>query len=218
MVQMKHLTMEQLDAGLDAIRKSPRDGGIVQMIGRRPQTESREMLHECELDSLVGLVGDNWKARGSSQTSDGASHPDMQLTLMNARAIHLIAQDKERWLLAGDQLFVDMDLSCTNLPPGTRLAIGTAVVEISPQPHTGCRKFVARFGLDAMKFVNSEVGRKLNLRGVNAKVVQNGVVRVGDIAMKCDGRTRTRSSKPLRGGNQRFHVASVSWLWPSSVR
>ena len=184
---MKHLTKEQLEAGLDEIPKAPRDRGVVQMIARRPTTETREILEECELDSVQGLVGDNWKTRGSSQSPDGSSHPDMQITIMNSRAIQLIAKDEERWQLAGDQLFVDLDLSCANLPPGTRVAVGTAVVEISAQPHTGCRKFVARFGLDAMKFVNSEVGRELNLRGVNARVVHNGIVRVGDFITKCDG-------------------------------
>jgi len=192
MAEALHLTMEQLDAGLNAIRESPRDRGVVEMIVRRPGIETREVLDECKLDSVEGLVGDNWHTRGSSQTSDGSSHPDMQLTLMNSRVIHLIAQNKERWRLAGDQLFIDMDLSTANLPPGTQIKLGSAVIAISAQPHTGCKKFVARFGLDAMKFVNSEVGRELNLRGVNTKVIQSGVVRVGDIATKCERRITSR--------------------------
>jgi MOSC domain-containing protein YiiM len=77
-------------------------------------------------------------------------------------------------------LYVDLDLSAENLPPGTRLAIGSAVVEVTVQPHTGCRKFAARYGQDAMKFVNSEEGKKLHMRGINAKIVQGGVVCVGD--------------------------------------
>ena len=122
--------------------------------------------------------------RGSSRTDDGSSHPDMQLNIMNARVVALVAQDKSRWPLAGDQLFIDLDLSDANLPPGTRLAIGSAVIEITAQPHTGCGKFVERFGLDAMEFVNSPVGKELHLRGVNAKVVRPGVIRVGDVATK----------------------------------
>lgn len=177
--------MEQLQAGLDAIRKSPQDQGVVKMIVRRPQSDVREILEECQLDPVEGLVGDDWRSRGSGLTSDGSSHPDMQLTIMNSRAIELIAQHKDRWPLAGDQTFLDMDLSLANLPPGTRITLGSAVIEISAQPHTGCKKFVARYGLDAMKFVNSEIGRQLNLRGVNAKVIQGGVVHVGDIAAKC---------------------------------
>ena len=184
MTDVEHLTMEQLEAGVGAIRKSPPDHGVVKMIVRRPQSGAREVLDECKLDTVEGLVGDDWKARGSVQTPDGQAHPDMQLTIMNSRAIALIAQQKDRWPLAGDQLFVDLDLSLTNLPPGTQITMGSAVIEISAQPHTGCKKFVARYGLDAMKFVNSENGRQLNLRGVNAKVVQGGVVRVGDIAAK----------------------------------
>ncbi len=136
------------------------------------------------LDLEQGLVGDTWKARGSRGTADGSSHPDMQLNLMNARSAALVAQDRERWPLAGDQLFVDLDLSAENLPPGTRLRIGTAVIEVTPIPHTGCSKFVSRFGLEAMKFVNSPVGRELNLRGICAKVVEPGSISAGDRVKK----------------------------------
>ena len=176
----RHLTMVELEAGLAEIRRSPRDEGRLALIVRRPRTLEREILEQGELDVGFGLIGDNWQARGSSETQDGAAHPEMQLNLMNARAIDLIAADKSRWHLAGDQLFVDFDLSGANLPPGTRLAIGTAVIEVTPVPHTGCKKFTARFGLEAMKFVNSPVGRELNLRGINAKVVKTGTIAVGD--------------------------------------
>ncbi len=131
-----------------------------------------------------GLVGDSWIRRPSSRTADGSPHPDMQINIMNARVTALVAQDKGRWHLAGDQLYLDMDLSSENLPPGTQLAIGSAVIEVTPPPHTGCKKFVSRFGLDAMKFVNSPVGRELHLRGINAKVVQGGRIRVGQVARK----------------------------------
>jgi hypothetical protein len=181
---VKHLTMEELEAGLDTIRQSPADQGVLELIVRRPQIDARETLQEGQLDLIEGLVGDTWSARGSSRTSDGSSHPDMQLNIMNARVIALVAQDQERWQLAGDQLFIDMDLSAENLPPGTRLALGTAVIEVTDQPHNGCKKFVARFGLDAMIFVNSPVGKQLHLRGINARVVQPGTIRVGDIVKK----------------------------------
>jgi hypothetical protein len=180
MVDVQHLAMDELEAGLDHIRQSPKDVGVLELIVRRPQREEREVLAEGRLDLAEGLVGDNWRARGSSSTADGSAHPDMQLNIMNARAIALVAQDRERWQLAGDQLYVDLDLSAANLPPGTRLAIGEAVVEVTDKPHTGCKKFVARFGLDAMKFVNSPVGRELHLRGINARVVQPGLIRAGD--------------------------------------
>ena len=178
-ITVKHLTMEELEAGLDQIRNSPRDEGILELIVRRPATGEREVLEEGELQLAHGLVGDNWSERPSSATLDGSPHPDMQLNVMNARAIALLAQHKDRWPLAGDQLFIDLDLSPGNLPPGIRLALGSAVIEVTPQPHTGCRKFVERFGLDAMKFVNSPVGKQLSLRGINAKVVQPGVIRAG---------------------------------------
>lgn len=176
---MKHLTWQELEAGLDEIRRSPKDEGVLVMIVRRPQADEREVLEEGELHPAEGLVGDSWRTRGSSRTPDGASHPDMQLNIMNARAIALVAQHRDRWSLAGDQLFIDMELSDENLPAGTRLALGSAIIEVTAQPHTGCKKFVSRFGLDAMKFVNSPVGKQLHLRGINARVVHPGVIRVG---------------------------------------
>ena len=156
----------------------------MQLIVRRPQTDEREVVEEAELDTVLGLIGDNWHVRGSRRTPDGSAHPEMQINIMNARVTALVAQDKDRWPLAGDQLYLDMDLSKENLPAGSRIAVGSAVLEVSPLPHTGCHKFVSRFGLDAMKFVNSEVGKQLCLRGINARIVQSGVVKVGHTAKK----------------------------------
>lgn len=180
-----HLTTAQLEAGFDAIRQSPKDEGELQLIVRRPRAGERETLEEGQLDLVEGLAGDTWRFRASSRSADRKSpHPDMQLTVMNARAVALVAQDPARWALAGDQLYVDLDLSGANLPAGTRLGVGTAVIEVTAQPHTGCGKFVERFGLDAMKFVNSPAGRELSLRGINARVVQAGAIRRGDIVRK----------------------------------
>ena len=172
--------MNELLAALGQIRRSPVDNGTVEMIVRRPAIDQREVLNEGDLDISEGLVGDNWKSKPSSRTPDRSPHPDMQLNLMNSRVVDLLAGSRERWALAGDQLYVDLDLSAGNLPPGTRLALGSAVIEVTSQPHTGCDKFVERFGLDAMKFVNSADGRRLNLRGINARVVVAGTVRSGD--------------------------------------
>jgi hypothetical protein len=178
------LSMDALEAGLPHVREAPRDQGVLRLIVRRPAVDAREVIQEGELSLEEGLVGDTWRMRGSSRSADGGAHPDMQLNVMNARAAALVAQQDDRWALAGDQLFVDLDLSGDNLPPGTRLAIGSAVIEVTDQPHTGCCKFVARFGLDAMKLVNSPVGRSLNLRGICARVVQPGTIRVGDAVSK----------------------------------
>ena len=179
-----HLTLEELEAGLDEIRRAPRDEGTLQLIVRRPQVNEREVLEEGRLDPVHGLVGDTWETRGSSRSRSGSAHLDMQLNIMNARAIALVARSTDRWALAGDQLYIDLDLSVANLPPGTRLGLGSAVIEITEEPHTGCGKFASRFGVDAVKFVNSAEGKKLRLRGLNAKVVAPGVIRVGDIARK----------------------------------
>jgi hypothetical protein len=184
MAEVRHLTTAELEAALEHILQSPKDNGVLGLIVRRPRVGERHVLDEGELDLLQGLVGDSWRLRSSTRTTDGSPHPDMQLNVMNLRVIALVAQHRDRWPLAGDQLYIDLDLSLDNLPAGTRLALGSAVIEVTPQPHTGCQKFVARFGLDAMQFVNSPTGRRLNLRGINAKVVRAGVIRVGDVARK----------------------------------
>ena len=181
---VKQLTTAELEAGLDAIRQAPKDAGVLELIVRRPQVGVREQLMEGELDREQGLVGDGWSTRASTRTRDGSPHPDMQLNVMNSRVIALLTQDKSRWQLAGDQLFIDLDLSEANVPPGTRLVMGTAVIEVTAQPHTGCAKFARRIGEEALKFVNSDVGKQLRLRGMNAKVVVPGTVRAGDEVRK----------------------------------
>jgi MOSC domain-containing protein YiiM len=174
---MEHASAEELAAGLDEILRSPATGGTLELIVRRPAVDEREVLDEGVLDPAAGLVGDRWHLRETP-------NPDTQLTLMNARTIDLIAGSRELWPLAGDQLFVDLDLSFENLPAGTRLAVGDAVVEVTPEPHTGCAKFSARFGTAAITFVNKPPGRELRLRGVNTRVVTPGTVRVGDAVTK----------------------------------
>lgn len=186
---MQHRSLEEIEVGLPALLQAPPDAGRVEMIVRRPAVNKRELLEAATLDVVQGLIGDTWKNRASSRTPDATPHPDMQLTLMGVRVISLLAGERERWPLAGDQLFVDLDLSAANLPAGTRLAIGEAVIEVTSQPHTGCGKFIERFGVDAMKFVNSAQGRDLNLRGINARVVKGGVVSVGDRVQKVEMRT-----------------------------
>ena len=184
MTEAEHLSMEVLKAGLANIRQSPKTRGVLELIVRRPRTETREVLDEGELDLAEGLVGDNWKQRGSSQTADGSAHPDLQLTLTSARLMALVAPERQRWPLAGDQLYVDLDLSVDNVPPGTRLSIGDAVIQITEPPHTGCKKYAARFGLEALEFISTPEGKRLQLRGVNAKVIRPGAIRVGDAVRK----------------------------------
>lgn len=180
----EHRDAESLAGELEHIRAAPADDGVVELVVRRPAVGEREVLAEGILDLAEGLVGDSWRVRGSSRTPDGASHPDTQVTLMNARAAAAVAGPRERWALAGDQLYVDLDLGVDNLPPGSRLQVGSAVVEITAEPHTGCAKFRERFGSDALRFVNGAAGRPLRLRGVNARVVEPGAVRPGDAVRK----------------------------------
>jgi hypothetical protein len=177
---VKHLDTAALQAGLGEVRESPPDHGTVEMIVRRPAVDEREVLAVGILDAEAGLVGDTWPVRGSSRTPDGSAHPGMQLTVINWRAALLVAQDPDRRMLAGDQLYVDLDLSPANLAAGTRLAVGSAVIEVSEEPHLGCAKFAARFGKEALRFVNSRTGRGLRLRGLNARILTSGTVRPGD--------------------------------------
>lgn len=182
-----HLSAAELEASLDYLRAAPKESGLVELIVRRPAVDAREELEVGELDLVEGLVGDSWRRRRSSRTPDGSPHPDTQLNVMGARIAALVAGGADRRALAGDQLFLDLDLSEENLPAGTRLAIGEAIIEVTAQPHTGCAKFVARYGRDAMRFVNGPIGRPLRLRGLNAKVIQPGRVRRGDRVVKIGG-------------------------------
>jgi MOSC domain-containing protein YiiM len=173
-----HLELAALEAGLDDIRKSPTDLGTLELIVTRPAEDAREVRTEARIDATAGVVGDSWRDRGPDP------EVDRQVTVMNARAVALVAQSRERWALAGDQLYIDLDLSDENLPPGSRLAIGEVVLEVSDVPHRGCKKFAARYGLDALRFVNSEVGYALHLRGINTRVVTAGTVHTGDAVRK----------------------------------
>jgi MOSC domain-containing protein YiiM len=172
-------TLADLDACLDHVCSSPRDAGVVELIVVRPAMGERTVLDETMLDVTRGVVGDMWPTRKSRHMPDGSPNPEQQVTLMNVRAVAAIAA-RERWPLAGDQFYVDFDLSQANLPAGTQIAIGEALVVISELPHLGCAKFTERFGSDATKWVNSPTGRELRLRGVNARIVRGGVVRRRD--------------------------------------
>jgi MOSC domain-containing protein YiiM len=179
-----HLSRDELEAGLDEILSSPSDRGTLKAVVIRPETDARLSLQRCELSPELGVHGDDW-AQGCWMTlPDGRPHPDVQVTLMNARTIALIAREEARWALAGDNLYVDLDLSAANLPPGTRLALGSALLEITAVPHNGCAKFAARFGLEATRFVNSREGKRLHLRGIYARIVQPGTITVGDLVTK----------------------------------
>ena len=194
---MEHLSRERLAAGLGQICDSPHDGGRLVLIVRRPAAGQRDLPTEAILDQVAGLDGDSWLARGSTNTPDGSADPQRQVTLMNARVAELVAGGTGRMPLAGDQLYLDLDLSLDNLPAGSLLAVGQAVLQVSAAPHLGCAKFVERFGAEAMRFVNSRTGRQLRLRGMNAHVVVPGTVRLGDLAAKAPARLATGVSQEL---------------------
>jgi hypothetical protein len=180
----RHLSLEELQEGLGAIMLSPQNDGILKAIVIRPETGRRLSLRQCELSQEGGVHGDNWAKGCWMSLPDGRPHPDVQVAIMNARAIALIAQEESRWQLAGNQLLIDLDLSDDNLPPGTRMSVGPALLEITAVPHKGCKKFAERFGADATRFVNSRDGLRLHLRGIFARIVEPGVVSVGDTVTK----------------------------------
>lgn len=178
---MDQIATTPFDAHLEHVRAAPADHGRLELIVRRPAEGERELLETGELDLELGLVGDRWAGR------DVLTNPvylDAQLTLINTRLLAAIEPDRSRWPQAGDQLYVDMDLSIDNLPPGSRLAIGSAVIAISETPHTGCAKFSARFGSEALRWINGPTGRANRFRGLNARIVKAGVVQVGDTITK----------------------------------
>ena len=181
---IKHLSREDLHAGLPHILASPKDNGVLEAIVIRPGKGQREDLESCELSFSGGAHGDHWAKGCWMSTDDGKPHPDVQICIMNARCIALLAQSRDRWPLAGDNLFIDMDLSPENLPPGQRIAIGSTLLEITEVPHNGCKFFAERYGKPAVVFVNGKVGRPHRLRGIYARVVQDGKVTVGDKVVK----------------------------------
>ncbi len=184
--EVTHLTREKLEAGLPTIKSSPADAGPVRAIVVRPATDQRQSLQSVEISPDGGVHGDCWAQGCWLSLPDGRPHPDVQVAIMNARAIALIAQEEARWPLAGDNLFVDLDLSDGNLKPGQRLALGSAILEVTAVPHNACGKFAQRFGKAAARFVNSPAGKQLHLRGIYAKVVQAGTVSVDDVLTKCE--------------------------------
>ncbi len=183
---VKHLTREELQAGLPHILASPQDNGMLEAIVIRPESGERADLESCEISLEGGTHGDRWAKGCWMTTEDGKPHPDVQICIMNARCIALVAQERERWPLAGDNLFIDIDLRPNSLPPGQRLKIGTAIIEITATAHNGCASFVERYGQPAVVFVNAPKGKAMRLRGIYARVVQDGRVTVGDQVMKVD--------------------------------
>lgn len=183
MTEVAFTSFDELIARLPELQDAPKARGTVALIVRRPETREREVLEEGLLDLVHGLVGDNWLPRGNRYTPDGSAHPDSQINIMSVRVVAMMAPP-ERWPLAGDQFFVDLDLSEENCPAGTRLQFGEATLEVTEKPHEGCVKFASRFGKDAHRFVYSPEGTAVHARGLNARVVEPGIVRTGDPVIK----------------------------------
>ena len=181
---IRHPTRAELQAGLPHIRESPKDDGVLEAIVVRPAPGERLDVENREISLAGGVRGDHWAKGCWMSTEDGRPHPDVQICIMNARCLALVAGARARWPLAGDNLIIDLDLSPENLPPGQRLRIGDATIEITAVPHGGCKAFAERYGQSAVVFVNGPKGRALRLRGVYARVLEDGRVTVGDRVIK----------------------------------
>jgi len=180
----RHLSLDELNAGLAEILASPKDAGVLRAIVFRPAEGERRDVESCDISLALGVHGDHWAKGCWKSTEDGRPHPDVQICIMNSRCIQLIAEERSNWPPAGDNLFIDMDLTPENMPPGTRLGIGSAVLEITATAHNGCNSFIQRYGRDACVFVNTGEGKRLRLRGIYGRVVQDGLVKVSDRVTK----------------------------------
>jgi MOSC domain-containing protein YiiM len=180
----RHLSLAELTEGLPRILAAPKDQGTVRALVVRPAKGERRDVGSVRVSLAGGVEGDHWAQGCWKSTDDGKPHPDVQICLMNARCIELIAQDRANWPPAGDNLFLDMGLTPDNLPPGTRIGIGSAEMVITDTPHNGCASFIERYGRDACLFVNTGEGKRLRLRGIYARVTRDGEISVGDRVVK----------------------------------
>ena len=178
-----HRPRAEIERIAAATGRSPTEDGTIEMIVCRPATDERRVLPEGVLDTVHGLRGDTWEARGAA-SADGNADPLRQITVMNSRVLAAVAGERDRWQLAGDQLIVDLDLSMDSLPAGSRLQIGEAVAVVTEPPHTGCAKFAGRFGADALAWANGGAGRRQRRRGMYVRVLASGTVRQGDAIRK----------------------------------
>ncbi len=181
---MKYAAQSDIDRRMDWVLNAPRDKGRVKLIVVRPQTNQRTMLEQVLFSREAGVTGDNWQQHCWKKCDDGKADPSVQVAIMNARMIEVLAGHKNNWPLAGDQLFVDFDLGINNLSPGDQLQVGGAVLEITAEPHRGCGKFKKRFGETALQYVNSAQGDAHRLRGIYATIISNGDVSIGDTICK----------------------------------
>jgi hypothetical protein len=180
----KHRTRAEIEAGIGPVLQSPAEGAAVEALFSRPAPGKRLDLPALEVSVSGGIAGDHWSLGCWKTLPDGSPDPDVQVSLMNRRMLHLIAGARDNWARAGNNIIVDMDLSIDNLPIGQRLRVGTAELEIGPVANTGCDFFIERYGRDACVFVNTGIAKQKRLRGVYARVVKDGQIRIGDIIRK----------------------------------
>jgi MOSC domain-containing protein YiiM len=171
-IAQRHPTLSELEAARTSWPASARTRGTVELIVVRPERHERKCPSHAELTPEHGLVGDHW--------GQGKRNMSAQITLMDARVAAALGS-REDWPLFGDNFILDFDLAIDRLPEGSIVALGEARLEVTSEPHLGCKKFSARFGDHAMHWVNDKTLRPLRLRGINTRIVAAGRVRVGDV-------------------------------------
>ena len=181
---VKIFSKAELEAQLPEIQAAPKLRGSLDLIVIRPAVDQRKVLKSAELCLERGLIGDSWITRSSRHTSDKSPWIEMQLNIMSSRVIQAVTGDLKRWPLAGDQLFIDLDLSLENLPIGSQISIGETIIEVTAPPHTACKKFRVRYGDDAFRFINNPATKNMRLRGLNAKIIRGGTIESGSIVHK----------------------------------
>ena len=188
---MSAVSQDSLKKGLDKPinynQSSPRDNGVVKLLVIRPETHVRTLPNAVVVSVEQGVVGDKWEAECTIKLENGKSNPDLQIAIINTKVIKEIAQsdfDMDRLALAGDNIYADLNLCEENMPVGQQIQIGNTLLEVTPFPHFGCKKFSERYSVEDLKVVNSTAGKPQHLRGIYVKVIKNGSISIGESIKK----------------------------------
>jgi hypothetical protein len=176
--------MPGLMAALPFVMAAPADNAPVRQLCFRPDRHARSFPDQLALTRAAGIPGDRWLAEPWLRLPDGAPDPDIQVSILPARVLDLIWKPGDTAPHPGDPIIADMDLSLANLPPGTLVQAGSAVLRVSALFNDGCVKWKARYGADAKDWITAPGHPALRLRGILCAVVQDGAVRIGDRLQK----------------------------------